>query len=146
MRYVRIGELDLNSTTDDADENDFTVAQSITHPLYNPFFNYHDIALIRLNASVGAFSSYVRPICLPTTRNVENANLVVAGWGLTEIAGTRATILQRTTLKHVDNERCKRIYGTSRGLRYGILEEIQLCADGGGERRDTCSVSTYVAD
>ncbi|KAK9701884.1 Trypsin [Popillia japonica] len=138
VRYVRLGELDLSTTADDAEERDFTVAQTITHPLYNPRFSYHDIALIRLNASVERFNSYIRPICLPTTRFLENATLVVAGWGLTEVGGDPATILQRATLKHVDNARCRRSYARQRRLPNDVQEEIQVCADGGGERRDTC--------
>ncbi|KAK9701885.1 Trypsin [Popillia japonica] len=161
VRYVRLGELDLNSTTDDAEERDFTVAQTITHPLYDPSFSYHDIALIRLNASVERFNSYIRPVCLPLYKTI------VAGWGLTEVGGDTSTILQRATLKHVDNARCRRSYFRQKKLPNSTIlqratlkhvdnarcrrsyfrqkklpnevqEEIQVCADGGSERRDTC--------
>lgn len=141
VRYVRLGELDLNSTTDDANVTEFTVAEITTHPLYNFGSNYHDIALLRLNATITSFNDYVKPACLATTRDVENANLKIAGWGVIENNGPQASILQTAFLQHVPHERCRRSYGRSAKLRQGIIEDVHVCADGGTERRDACNVS-----
>ncbi|KAK9701886.1 Trypsin [Popillia japonica] len=139
VRYVRLGELDLNSTTDDANVTEFTVAEITTHPLYNFGSNYHDIALLRLNATITSFNDYVKPACLATTRDVENANLKIAGWGVIENNGPQASILQTAFLQHVPHERCRRSYGRSAKLRQGIIEDVHVCADGGTERRDACN-------
>ncbi|GJQ73800.1 hypothetical protein Trydic_g18740 [Trypoxylus dichotomus] len=115
VQYVRLGELDVSSTTDDAEERDFTVDDRRVHPLYTPGASYHDIALLRLNDTVQTFTRYIRPACLGTSTALDNVTLVTAGWGLTEVGGPSANILQRTNLKSVSNE------------RYG-----------GKERRDSC--------
>lgn len=142
MQYVRLGELELNSTTEDADPRDFTVQDIIVHPLYRIGSVYHDIALLRLNETI-TFGTYIRPICLTTVNNLDDLKLVVAGWGLTEYGGAfPSPILLRTVLKNVDIDRCKAVYGVNRNLRQGIIEQIQICADGGKELRDTCNVST----
>lgn len=144
VTYVRLGELDINSTADDASVRDFTVGEIITHPLYNFRSNYHDIALLRLNTSINSFNNYVKPACLATTEDLENIELVIAGWGFTSSSGPRSTILQRTDLVLVSYTRCKRAYSIRANLRKGIRADIHICAGGDAEKRDTCQVSKAV--
>ncbi|KAK9701881.1 Trypsin [Popillia japonica] len=138
VKYVRLGELDLNSTTDDASVRNFTVTDAITHPLYNFFSDYHDIGLVRLNESITSFNEYIKPACLATTKDLDNVTFTIAGWGRTEVNESPANILQSAALKLVPHERCRSIYRTPRTLRDGIVEDVHICADGGKDRKDAC--------
>lgn len=131
--------MDLSTTLDDAEERDFDVLEIIRYPMYTFGSNYHDIALLRFNGNL-TFNPYIRPACIAFTQDVKNVTLIAVGWGVTEEGGVTASLLQRTTLKHVANERCRAAYGTPRNLRGGVIESIQVCADGGMERRDACQV------
>lgn len=62
------------------------------------------------------------------------------GWGLTSVGGETAKILQTGYLAFKSYEDCRKVYGTAFDYKEGILEEFQVCADGGGEIRDTCQV------
>lgn len=136
-----MGELDLNSTTDDVSVRNFTVTDAIKHPLYNFFSDYHDIGLVRLNESITSFNEYMKPACLATTKDLDNVTFTIAGWGRTEVNESPANILQSAALKLVPHERCRSIYRTPRTLRDGIVEDVHICADGGKDRKDACYVS-----
>lgn len=84
-RWVRLGELDLDSQKEDADPRDYEIIYQILHPEYNPDSMYNDIALFKLNKNVN-FNDYVRPVCLYTLMNLpkEKLNTLIAtGWGAT---------------------------------------------------------------
>lgn len=49
---VRLGDLDLNSTTDGADPIDISIENTIVHPQYNTTSFTNDIAIIRLAEDV----------------------------------------------------------------------------------------------
>lgn len=65
-KWVRLGDLDLSTTDDDAMPQDFTIIRRISHPDYQPPAKYHDIALLELDRIV-SFTLYVSPACLQTT-------------------------------------------------------------------------------
>ncbi|KAK9701880.1 Tc5 transposase DNA-binding domain [Popillia japonica] len=141
VSYVRLGEFDLDNAADNAFVKNFTVANTIIHPLYNFISEYHDIALIRLNETITSFNhyiEYINPACLATTRDLGQANLTIAGWGRTQVGGNRASILQTAALSLVAHERCRSVYGIPRTLRDGIVEDIHICADGGTTGSDAC--------
>ncbi|GJQ73802.1 hypothetical protein Trydic_g18742 [Trypoxylus dichotomus] len=119
LKFVRLGELDLASTTDDADPQDFLVKRTYRHPSYNGVAKYHDIALVQLHQPA-KLTAYVKPICLPITENITYMIPKAMGWGLTSL------------------DACRKIYGTSFEFREGILDKLQLCANGGDIISDTC--------
>ncbi|KRT82329.1 Trypsin, partial [Oryctes borbonicus] len=138
LKFIRLGELDLASTTDDADPQDFSVKQTYPHPNYTGISRYHDIALVRLHQPA-RLTDYVKPACLAITNNFTNTPAPQGmGWGLTSSGGNPANILQHGYLRFIPVEDCQKIYGTSRDLKEGILDKIQICADGGDVVRDTC--------
>lgn len=85
-------------------------------------------------------TDYVRPACLPLTEVPSELTPLGMGWGLTSVGGETAKILQTGYLAFKSYEDCRKVYGTAFDYKEGILEEFQVCADGGGEIRDTCQV------
>ncbi|XP_046658298.1 CLIP domain-containing serine protease 14D-like [Homalodisca vitripennis] len=83
---VRLGELDLDSSTDGATTIDVEVEKVILHPGYNESINTNVIGLIKLKRKV-EFNDLVRPICLPYAEEFQNNDFVnstveIAGWGV----------------------------------------------------------------
>lgn len=81
-RWVRLGELNIISTTDDARPKDYRIVQRVSHPDYKPPSLYNDVALFRLESDV-EFSAYVRPICLNSDPLFNPAVHIATGWGRT---------------------------------------------------------------
>ncbi|XP_068153437.1 chymotrypsin-2 [Drosophila tropicalis] len=88
----------------------YQVKEYYVHCNYN-FPNYHnDIALIHLNESI-VFNEYTQPAPLPTEPLVDGAELVLTGWGSTELWGDTPDVLQRANLTYVEYNRCQEIMG-----------------------------------
>ena len=51
-KWVRLGELDHSSTTDNTKHEDYTIIERINHPEYNPPQMYNDIALYKVDLSL----------------------------------------------------------------------------------------------
>ncbi|GJQ73803.1 hypothetical protein Trydic_g18743 [Trypoxylus dichotomus] len=137
LKFIRLGELDLASTTDDADPQDFLVKEVYPHPSYNGIAKYHDIGLVQLHQPA-KLTAYVKPICLAISTYPNYSGPEAMGWGLTSLDGTPANILQAGYLRFVPNEECRKIYGTSFEFREGILDKLQICAQGVNPATDTC--------
>lgn len=73
-KLVRLGEQNLKIHDIGLPEEDYNIAQFISHELYDKDSMHNDIALIRLNRDV-KFSNFIRPACL---QQVEVANNVKA--------------------------------------------------------------------
>nr|QFZ95602.1 serine protease 3 [Lasioderma serricorne] len=146
---VRLGEYDTDNSTDCEYSGqgepfcsdpplDIPVEQAIAHEDYNPDDKnqYHDIALLRLSRAV-RFTEFIKPICVPTTRNELQRNfigdnLTVAGWGRTETR-FESNVLLKVDVPVRTNDQCNEKYQTFRvQLRRG-----QLCA-GGVTGKDSC--------
>lgn len=65
MKHIRLGELDHQSTTDNAGPQDFRVAEIIRHPQWKPPVQYNDMALLRMDRPV-KINKFIRPACLQT--------------------------------------------------------------------------------
>ncbi|XP_074025825.1 serine protease snk isoform X1 [Leptinotarsa decemlineata] len=141
VRWVRLGDLDLSTDTDDADPQDFSVYRRVYHPNYKPPSRYNDIALLQLDRQV-ALSAYVSPACLHVKKEVNTTSLTASGWGKKEYLGDFSNHLLKINLFHVNNIDCRNYYPnvSRRLLSNGILEQLQVCARG-GIGRDTCQVN-----
>jgi len=137
VKFVRLGDLNLKRTDDDAAPQDFTIIERIRHPEYKPPSVYNDIALIKLNSSA-IFTDHVKPACLNTDPNIiENDFYVATGWGNTEFGGDTADHLQKVDITGYSLEVCRQKYpATPRRLSEGILGDMHICA--GGDQKDTC--------
>ncbi|XP_055843948.1 serine protease persephone-like [Episyrphus balteatus] len=146
--FVRLGVVMWNITADDEDSDGLTPVdipiENITiHPLYNVRTQHHDIALIRLNQDV-KISAFVQPACLYTdTKDIDsNTNLVVVGWGVTDvITRLRSPVLLQTNMTTVPINKCNSThidsYPTKSSFKVG-LNEGQYCAYDPKLNKDAC--------
>ncbi|GAB1860026.1 Serine protease snake [Camponotus japonicus] len=139
--WVRVGDLNLVQTNDDAMPQDIKIAERIKHPEYKGLRVYNDIAILRLEKEA-TYNAWVRPACLPVDLpDIGTDNKAVAsGWGLVDWSDdTGSNNLLKVTLKLVDHATCNASIsdgGTSAQLPFGIVDESQLCA--GEVGKDTC--------
>lgn len=138
MVRVRLGDLNIQSTSDDANPQDFGVENSIVHPGYNFPAQYNDIALVKLSEKV-QFNDYIAPICLQVTRYLPNSNFIATGWGITEF-GSQSDTLLKVDLEYFPNNECQNNYNNVQVeyLPRGILDESQICAGSHLDLKDTC--------
>jgi len=149
---VRLGEWDTNSERDCKGENEedkkeiddcadpplnIAVEETIVNENYDPISNAHDIALLRLSRSVGSYTDFIRPICLPKsetlrTLDYEGIKLDVAGWGKTENVDF-SNFKLKVNVNGWSLERCNKAYN-----QFGVnLGSGQMCA-GGINGADSC--------
>lgn len=79
---MRLGDLNIISTSDDARPNNYQIVDHVVHPCYRPPSVYNDIALFRLETDV-EFSEYITPICLNSDPYLEQYTQVATSWGKT---------------------------------------------------------------
>lgn len=142
VRYVRLGDLDLRSSTDDAQPQNYTVINRIAHPNYQPPSQYHDIAILVLDRPI-LKTKYVKPICLYDSRDLPEYRPVATGWGRTQFGGESSDHLMKVTLQYFSIDECRNTYSTisTRKLSSGIVDDLQICAGGRNEEKDTCQVN-----
>ncbi|XP_063698023.1 CLIP domain-containing serine protease B4-like [Culicoides brevitarsis] len=145
--FVRLGEWNLDTNPDcqgihcapasiDIDIEEITIHSSYNKSNRN---RLHDIALLRLSSKI-AFSSYIRPICLPSTAELRQRHdhhllrYVAVGWGLTQNY-TESQIKKKVELPGVNLDVCNQKFGKMR--KPITLSESQLCA-GGLEGEGSC--------
>ncbi|KAH8305972.1 hypothetical protein KR018_007554 [Drosophila ironensis] len=132
---VRLGDLDYNSTTDDARVQDFRVVNYVIHPGYDDedeergFKN--DIALVELDRPA-QFTDHVAAVCLPLTSGNENQQVTAAGWGFTK-DGAKSSHMLKVNLQRFNDEVCQE------RLRFEIDTRTQFCAGSMNSDADTCS-------
>lgn len=138
-KWVRLGDLDLKTITDDAKPQNFIVSKAFKYPSYKRTSHYHDIALLKLHKKA-IFDDYVQPACLHNGY-LNPAGLSVAGWGKTDYFGYSSSHLLQATVFLVYNKKCRATYSSvsKRKLRGGIVDTLQICA-GHPEGKDTCPV------
>lgn len=145
MKYVRLGDLQIENDHDEAQPQDFTVKERFRHPDFKAPSQYNDIALLKLNRKA-RLNNYVRPVCLETRPTVTFSYKPTAtGWGKTAFLGDTSTALLKVALEYFTHAECDEAYKSNRGirLRNGIVDSSQVCAGSHKESKDTCQVSTY---
>uniref|UniRef100_A0A182MQJ3 Peptidase S1 domain-containing protein n=1 Tax=Anopheles culicifacies TaxID=139723 RepID=A0A182MQJ3_9DIPT len=134
---VRLGELSLSSSTDDAFPEDYDVDERIPYPEYRQTSHYHDIALIKLSRKV-ILSPYIRPICLPMQQTISQNRAIATGWGAIGFGLEKSSALLKVTLEMFHYDECKNLFEPTRKLRTGINATIQMCAGSRNSTKDTC--------
>lgn len=82
VQWARLGDLDIDSTEDNARPKDYRIVKHVIHPNYKRSERYNDIALFQLETNA-EFSQYVRPICLNTDPSLDPDQMIATGWGKT---------------------------------------------------------------
>lgn len=91
VKWVRLGDLNLRTTEDNTQVQEFSVAKVFRHPGYVFPAHYNDIALLQLDRDV-KFDGYVRPACLHVEQDIPARQPEATGWGLTDWGEGRLTI------------------------------------------------------
>jgi secreted trypsin-like serine protease len=137
-KWVRLGELNLNDTTEDADPQDFDVEAVFVHPDYKPPSHYNDVALLKLKKTV-LFNLYIKPACVHTEEKLPNSLIQAIGWGKTDFYGDSSSHLLKVYLTIIKHKTCSKSYSniSERKLAKGIEDKSQICA-GDASGKDTC--------
>lgn len=144
LSQVRLGEWNTTSKVDCVENDcsgppqDVPVERIIAHEDYDPqdIDQQNDIALLRLAHHV-VFNDFVKPICLPTSSEIQRDSLQgydmeVAGWGKTEDR-SESDVKLKVVVPVVSNSQCANVYTR---VRRGITNK-QMCA-GGVSGQDSC--------
>uniref|UniRef100_A0A8C4EZX1 ST14 transmembrane serine protease matriptase n=1 Tax=Dicentrarchus labrax TaxID=13489 RepID=A0A8C4EZX1_DICLA len=114
------------------------VKRIISHPDYNQMTFDYDIALLELSEPL-EFTNTIQPICLPSSSHVFPAGMScwVTGWGALREGGQKSQILQKASVKIINDSVCNMVTEgqlTSRMLCSGFLAGgIDACqGDSGG--------------
>ncbi|XP_070821939.1 suppressor of tumorigenicity 14 protein homolog isoform X2 [Chaetodon trifascialis] len=110
----------------------------ISHPDYNQMTFDYDIALLELSEPL-EFTNTIQPICLPSSSHVFPAGMScwVTGWGALREGGRAAQLLQKASVKIINDTVCNIVTEgqvTSRMLCSGFLAGgVDACqGDSGG--------------
>lgn len=138
---VRLGTISVVETS--YDMRDVGVEDIIFYPQYNSSQKYHDIALIRLNATLRFDSRIIFPACLSTdTLGTDDEILVTAtGWGsISTKTWKKSNSLLKVNLTTVTFDRCRKEYEDIPKLRSlpNGLNTGQMCAFDKTQTKDTC--------
>ncbi|XP_050421364.1 uncharacterized protein LOC126833845 [Adelges cooleyi] len=136
-RWVLLGDLNVESNTDDAKPADFEIVQRVLHPDYRPPSDYDDIALFRLDRIV-EFSEYIRPACLNFNQSLNPQTQIATGWAQIDRGNTINPHLIKINLTLVPEADCNQSYGVSETLSRGILSDKQICYNYDENEVNTC--------
>lgn len=137
---VRLGELDISTTSDGVVHQDIDIEKVTIHPLYDSFNIKNDIALIKLKNPVDFTKGSVGTVCLPNEYNgfgkIESlqSQPTIIGWGKLDDYLPLASRLQEARVPIVSNTDCTNGYSQG-GIN--IEENSQICAGIG--QIDTCA-------
>lgn len=136
--YVRIGDLDHSTTSDDAAPQTIAVSRSIPHENYRSPYVYNDIGLLELAYNI-QMNAYARPACLATDELLPMEIVIATGWGRTQFGGQSSPTLMEVDLDQFSYGECSNTYKASVQLPAGLNKDSQLCAGSRYEAKDTCS-------
>ncbi|XP_022900045.2 venom protease-like [Onthophagus taurus] len=137
VKFVRLGDLDIYSTKDVADPQQYKISKTIPYQEYTSTSHYHDIALLKLEKPV-KFSDFVRPACIQTKYSFENVTLKATGWGALSFGSDIHSFLQKVNLHVYAKKDCDVTYKPAFNLLRGIADDTQICAGSFVGGRDTC--------
>jgi len=138
VRWVRLGDFDIQSTNDLAMPRDYKIEKYVIHPDYKSPARYNDIALLRLETDV-VFSAFVRPICLNSNPSLDPTPQIATGWGTISTDGYMSDTLLKVKLDIVPTDQCNASYfaNDDSRLKYGIVPDM-ICGGSVNENEDAC--------
>uniref|UniRef100_A0A6P6YBE7 Mite allergen Der p 3-like n=1 Tax=Dermatophagoides pteronyssinus TaxID=6956 RepID=A0A6P6YBE7_DERPT len=113
-----------------------SVEKVISHELYSSKFILNDIALLILNETINLNDSILNAICLPTSKIndkiIDGKNTTIIGWGHQQEGGFVTNHLHEVQIPIINNEQCKKIYGSKR------INDKHICAAFKNGGHDSC--------
>lgn len=102
-------------------KTEYEVKKVIIHPLHKPNLIYHDIGIVKTTTNI-ELSDKFHKSCLPQSRDILHEEKLFAG---------NADSTNKSAIKIVGMSKCKKTVSKFKKgeLKYGILDEIQFCAD-----------------
>nr|XP_022913217.1 serine protease Hayan-like [Onthophagus taurus] len=137
VSLVRLGDLDIASTTELAEPQNFKIQEVFTPPDYDFVSFYHDIALIKLDRPA-IYTKFVKPACLQSKFDLDHNNLSIAGWGAKYYGDKMHSYLQKAALYNLPAENCSRSIPAQPRLANGFDEKLQLCGGDPISMADAC--------
>jgi len=111
-----LGELNFDTSEDDAAPKDYGVSGYLAHPGYKDPELYHDIGIIKLMEDV-IFDLYKHPACLPFQDERFSNSFIAVGWGSTGVADKPSSELLKVKLDRYGDQVCIINYVEKRGLK-----------------------------
>ncbi|TRY64075.1 hypothetical protein TCAL_03905 [Tigriopus californicus] len=111
-----------------------TVRELIIHPDYSVTTNAYDLALLRLDDPIPfEYVPNVRPICFPLQIPENGEQVVVSGWGKTNVFDELTSdVLREATLTVIDSDQCEALLSQD-------IKSSMICAGDLTGARDSCS-------
>lgn len=102
---------------------DFKVAERITHPKYKSKYSYNDVGLIKLDRKV-LLNNFLRAACLQEVRQFQKHG----EFNIIEFNKNREITPQKTFITVKEN--CSKVYDANKNglLKFEIHEDLQICA------------------
>ncbi|KAK3926970.1 Serine protease snake [Frankliniella fusca] len=141
VQWVRLGDLEPDSDTDDSNPQVIAVSKVVRHPDYKAVEVYNDIALVKLAREPDMSTPHVRPACLQVDKTLKKDKLNLIGYGLTEENGDPAPVLMEVALWRTPYDKCASFFGGTVNLRKlpdGLRDDSQLCAGLDQVGKDAC--------
>jgi len=107
------------------------------HPAYDSQSTRNDIAIIKLDTPIN-FTSTIQPACLPQAEEIvaDNADAIVAGWGLTREGGAdTSNVLMQVGVPVINSNECAKMY---KAARITIESDAMMCAGYKQGGKDAC--------
>merc|ERR1711971_955524 len=137
---VRLGDHDINTSSDGAQAVDVSIRRIIQHPGWDSNSLENDIAILKLSQPI-QYSRDIRRACMPTAYRGQDLPSVLArpqpivvGWGSTSTGTGPTNRLRQAPVQMVTQEQCAQAY---RQVSRVTIGATKLCAGEG--TRDTCN-------
>jgi len=137
---VRLGDHDINTSSDGAQAVDVTIRRIIQHPGWDSNSLENDICILKLSQPI-QYSRDIRRACLPTQYRGQDLPSVLArpqpivvGWGSTSTGTGPTNRLRQAPVQMVTQQQCAQAY---RQVSRVTIGATKLCAGEG--TRDTCN-------
>ncbi|XP_060849919.1 venom protease-like [Rhopalosiphum padi] len=145
LKFVRLGDLDLNFYIDDGViPLDVPIERIIRHKEYNGTILTNNIGLVVLKNYI-TFTTFIQPICLPLSPAMKNIDIennlpFIAGWGADVEGETPSGSLKEVRVPIIDMEHCKWIIFKDLKTDVNnktVMDDRLICA--GEKGKDACS-------